>query len=103
MGARIEVDEDKKHPMDFALWKKQKPGEPAWKSPWGMGRPGWHIECSAMSCKYLGQTFDIHCGGVDPDLPAPRKRNRPVRGRERAAPSRATGCTTGTSTWTTTR
>ena len=65
MGARIEVDEDKKHPMDFALWKKQKPGEPAWKSPWGMGRPGWHIECSAMSCKYLGQTFDIHCGGVD--------------------------------------
>ena len=65
MGARIEVDEDKKHPMDFALWKKQKSGEPAWKSPWGMGRPGWHIECSAMSCKYLGQTFDIHCGGVD--------------------------------------
>ncbi len=65
MGARIEVDEDKKHPMDFALWKKQKPGEPAWKSPWGMGRPGWHIECSAMSMKYLGETFDIHCGGVD--------------------------------------
>ena len=65
MGARIEVDEDKRHPMDFALWKKQKPGEPAWKSPWGMGRPGWHIECSAMSCKYLGPTFDIHCGGVD--------------------------------------
>ena len=65
MGARIEVDEDKKHPMDFALWKKQKSGEPACKSPWGMGRPGWHIECSAMSCKYLGQTFDIHCGGVD--------------------------------------
>ena len=65
MGARIEVDEDKKHPMDFALWKKQKPGEPAWKSPWGKGRPGWHIECSAMSCKYLGQTFDIHCGGQD--------------------------------------
>ena len=64
-GARIEVDEIKRHPMDFALWKGQKPGEPAWKSPWGMGRPGWHIECSAMSMKYLGETFDIHCGGVD--------------------------------------
>ena len=64
-GARIEVDEVKKNPMDFALWKAQKPGEPAWNSPWGMGRPGWHIECSAMSTKYLGDTFDIHCGGVD--------------------------------------
>ncbi|MBQ3669074.1 MAG: cysteine--tRNA ligase [Clostridia bacterium] len=64
-GARIEVDEVKKNPMDFALWKAQKPGEPAWNSPWGMGRPGWHIECSAMSMKYLGETFDIHCGGVD--------------------------------------
>ncbi|MGI6173694.1 MAG: cysteine--tRNA ligase [Christensenellales bacterium] len=64
-GARIDVDDVKKNPMDFALWKAQKPGEPAWKSPWGMGRPGWHIECSAMSMKYLGETFDIHCGGVD--------------------------------------
>ena len=64
-GARINVDENKKNPMDFALWKAQKPGEPAWKSPWGLGRPGWHIECSAMSMKYLGETFDIHCGGVD--------------------------------------
>ena len=64
-GARIDVDDVKKNPMDFALWKAQKPGEPAWKSPWGMGRPGWHIECSAMSTKYLGETFDIHCGGVD--------------------------------------
>ncbi|MEE1200504.1 MAG: cysteine--tRNA ligase [Christensenellales bacterium] len=64
-GARIEVDDIKRHPMDFALWKSQKPNEPAWKSPWGMGRPGWHIECSAMSMKYLGETFDIHCGGVD--------------------------------------
>ena len=64
-GARIEVDDVKKNPMDFALWKAQKPGEPAWNSPWGMGRPGWHIECSAMSTKYLGETFDIHCGGVD--------------------------------------
>jgi cysteinyl-tRNA synthetase len=64
-GARIEIDGNKKNPMDFALWKVQKPGEPAWNSPWGMGRPGWHIECSAMSMKYLGETFDIHCGGVD--------------------------------------
>ena len=65
MGARIDVDETKRHPMDFALWKAQKPGEPAWPSPWGMGRPGWHIECSAMSMKYLGETIDIHCGGKD--------------------------------------
>ena len=64
-GARVEVGDIKRHPMDFALWKAQKSGEPAWKSPWGMGRPGWHIECSAMSMKYLGETFDIHCGGVD--------------------------------------
>lgn len=64
-GARVEVDETKRHPMDFALWKAQKPGEPAWESPWGLGRPGWHIECSAMSMKYLGETIDIHCGGQD--------------------------------------
>ncbi len=64
-GARIEVDNIKRNPMDFALWKAQKPGEPAWESPWGMGRPGWHIECSAMSMKYLGETIDIHCGGKD--------------------------------------
>ena len=64
-GARIEVDDAKHHPMDFALWKGQKPGEPAWESPWGMGRPGWHIECSAMSMKYLGETLDIHGGGQD--------------------------------------
>ena len=64
-GARVEVDDIKRHPMDFALWKAKKPGEPFWKSPWGEGRPGWHIECSAMSMKYLGETFDIHCGGVD--------------------------------------
>lgn len=64
-GARIAVDERKRHPMDFALWKSAKPGEPAWKSPWGQGRPGWHIECSAMSQKYLGQPFDIHGGGED--------------------------------------
>ncbi len=64
-GARVEVDERKRHPMDFALWKGAKPGEPAWESPWGQGRPGWHIECSAMSMKYLGETFDIHGGGMD--------------------------------------
>ena len=64
-GARIEVDEHKHHPMDFALWKASKPGEPEWDSPWGRGRPGWHIECSAMATKYLGQPFDIHGGGND--------------------------------------
>lgn len=65
MGARIEVNEQKKHPMDFVLWKAKKPGEPSWASPWGEGRPGWHIECSVMSTKYLGETIDIHCGGQD--------------------------------------
>ena len=64
-GARIDVDARKRSPMDFALWKGAKPGEPSWKSPWGEGRPGWHIECSAMAVKYLGQPFDIHGGGED--------------------------------------
>jgi cysteinyl-tRNA synthetase len=64
-GARVEVSEQKHHPMDFALWKAAKPGEPSWDSPWGKGRPGWHIECSAMSAKYLGESFDIHGGGKD--------------------------------------
>ncbi len=64
-GARIDINEDKEDPMDFALWKKQKPGEPAWESPWGMGRPGCHIERSAMANKYLGKTIDIHSGGQD--------------------------------------
>lgn len=64
-GARVDVDERKHNPMDFALWKAAKPGEPAWDSPWGKGRPGWHIECSTMSMKYLGQTFDLHGGGSD--------------------------------------
>lgn len=64
-GARISVDDEKKNPLDFALWKAEKPGEPSWDSPWGKGRPGWHIECSAMSMEYLGQHFDIHCGGAD--------------------------------------
>ena len=62
---RLNVETDKESPEDFALWKAKKPGEPAWESPWGDGRPGWHIECSAMSMKYLGDTFDIHCGGKD--------------------------------------
>ena len=65
LGARIEVGDKKREPMDFALWKAQKSGEPAWESPWGMGRPGWHIECSAMATKYLGETIDIHSGGKD--------------------------------------
>ena len=64
-GARIDINEDKKNSMDFSLWKKQKPNEPAWESPWGLGRPGWHIECSAMANKYLGETIDIHSGGQD--------------------------------------
>lgn len=64
-GARVEVDVRKEHPMDFAVWKASKPGEPAWESPWGMGRPGWHIECSAMSLHHLGEQIDIHGGGAD--------------------------------------
>ena len=68
-GARVEVDERKHYPMDFALWKKAKSGEPAWESPWGLGRPGWHIECTAMSLKYLGAGFDIHGGGEDLAFP----------------------------------
>lgn len=64
-GARIEPDEKKRHPLDFALWKGYKPDEPAWESPWGPGRPGWHLECSAMAMKYLGPTLDIHAGGSD--------------------------------------
>ena len=64
-GARVEVRYKKKNPADFVLWKKAKPGEPFWESPWGKGRPGWHIECSAMSMKYLGPTLDIHAGGID--------------------------------------
>jgi len=64
-GARVEIGEAKEHPLDFTLWKAAKPGEPQWHSPWGQGRPGWHIECSAMSLKYLGETLDIHGGGQD--------------------------------------
>ena len=68
-GARIAVGDVKENPLDFALWKAAKPGEPAWDSPWGPGRPGWHIECSAMSNRYLGKTIDIHCGGEDLQFP----------------------------------
>lgn len=68
-GSRVEVDQHKTNPLDFVLWKKAKPGEPQWPSPWGAGRPGWHIECSAMSCAYLGDTFDIHGGGQDLAFP----------------------------------
>ena len=64
-GARVEVDESKRDPLDFVLWKHAKPGEPAWASPWGQGRPGWHIECSAMSVALLGSHFDSHGGGLD--------------------------------------
>ncbi|GJQ63264.1 MAG: cysteine--tRNA ligase [Melioribacteraceae bacterium] len=65
VGARIEINDEKENPLDFSLWKKAKPNEPAWDSPWGGGRPGWHIECSAMSMKHLGETIDIHAGGND--------------------------------------
>lgn len=84
-GARVEVDERKRHPMDFALWKAAKPGEPKWPSPWGEGRPGWHIECSAMSMSALGETFDLHGGGRD--LIFPHHEN------EIAQSEGATGCT----------
>ncbi len=72
-GERVAADETKRDPLDFVLWKSAKPGEPQWESPWGKGRPGWHIECSAMSCHYLGETFDIHGGG--PDLIFPHHEN----------------------------
>ncbi|MCM0743793.1 cysteine--tRNA ligase [Clostridioides difficile] len=68
-GARIEVNDQKRHPMDFVLWKAKKEGEPGWDSPWGEGRPGWHIECSVMSKRYLGETIDIHAGGQDLKFP----------------------------------
>ena len=68
-GARVEVDEAKRDPLDFVLWKRAKPGEPSWPSPWGAGRPGWHIECSAMSSALLGTHFDLHGGGEDLKFP----------------------------------
>ena len=85
---------DRKHdPLDFALWKASKPGEPAWDSPWGPGRPGWHIECSAMSRKYLGLPLDIHGGGADLVFPHHENETRPERGRVWRARSATTGCT----------
>lgn len=84
-GARVEVDERKRNPMDFALWKSAKPGEPSWDSPWGPGRPGWHIECSAMVRKHFGDTIDIHTGGID--LTFPHHEN------EIAQSEALTGCT----------
>ena len=93
-GVRIEVGEAKHDPLDFALWKAAKPGEPWWDSPWGPGRPGWHIECSAMATKYLGQDFDIHGGGTD--LIFPHHENEIAQSRRglRLGPSPGTGCTT---------
>ena len=75
-GSRVQIDEVKLDPLDFVLWKHAKPGEPSWTSPWGEGRPGWHIECSAMSTTLLGNYFDLHGGGMDLKFPASRKRNR---------------------------
>jgi cysteinyl-tRNA synthetase len=83
-GARVEVDERKRSPLDFALWKAAKPGEPSWQSPWGRGRPGWHIECSAMSSRYLGDSFDIHGGGMD--LIFPHHENEIAQSRALAGP-----------------
>ena len=93
-GARVEVDERKQDPLDFALWKASKPGEPAWDSPWGPGRPGWHIECTAMSFKHLGETFDIHAGGKDLIFPHHRTRSRRARPTP-ASRSSSTGSITG--------
>ncbi len=92
-GARVEIDESKRDPLDFALWKSAKPGEPAWESPWGAGRPGWHIECSAMSTCALGNHFDIHGGGRTSSSPTTRTRSPSPRGRP-ARPSSTCGCTT---------
>ena len=103
-GARIEPLEGKENPMDFTLWKAAKPGEPSWDSPWGQGRPGWHIECSAMSLRHLG-TADRHPRRRPrPRLPPPRERDRPDRGvHRRWCRSRASGCTTACCSWATRR
>ncbi len=90
-GARVEVNESKRNPADFALWKSAKPGEPAWDSPWGRGRPGWHIECSAMACKWLGPLMDLHHGGED--LIFPHHEN------EIAQSEAATGCSPYVAYW----
>ena len=101
-GARIDVNDVKEDPLDFALWKAAKPGEPYWDSPWGQGRPGWHIECSAMSNRYLGKTIDIHCGGEDLQFPTTRTRSPSPRP-PTAASSSTIGSTTASSTSTTRR
>ena len=93
-GARIEPSALKRHPGDFALWKRSKPGEPSWESPWGPGRPGWHIECSAMSMKYLGPPLRHPRRRPRPGLPPPRERAGPVRVLHRRDRSPRTGCTT---------
>ena len=99
MMATEKVDDErpKRDPLDFALWKGAKPGEPYWPTPWGIGRPGWHLECSAMATKYLGPTFDIHGGGLD--LVFPHHENELAQSRPRlATASPGSGCTTGCST-----
>ena len=93
-GYRIEPGEAKRDPLDFALWKGAKPGEPAWESPWGPGRPGWHIECSAMAGKYLGRHDRHSRRRPGPDLPAPRERAGPERVVHRASRSRTSGART---------
>ena len=98
-GARIDVSDVKEDALDFALWKGAKPGEPAWESPWGMGRPGWHIECSAMARRYLGKTIDIHCGGEDLVFPIMRMRSPRVNV-PTAFPLPGSGYTTALSMWT---
>ena len=91
-GARVDVDDRKQNPMDFALWKAAKPGEPAWDSPWGKGRPGWHIECSTMSMKYLGSSFDFHGGGSDLIFPHHENELAQSEGRQGCILSSITGC-----------
>lgn len=93
-GARIDVNDVKEDPLDFALWKAAKPGEPYWDSPWGQGRPGWHIECSAMSNRYLGKTIDIHCGGEDLQFPHHENEIAHVGARQRLQNLSTTGCIT---------
>ncbi len=92
-GVRVDNEPGKADPLDFAVWKAAKPGEPAWDSPWGMGRPGWHIECSAMGLRYLGAGFDIHGGGRD--LIFPHHENEIAQSEAAGSAVRqASGCTT---------
>ena len=102
IGARIEPDEAKEDPRDFALWKAATEDQTGWDAPWGKGRPGWHIECSAMSTSLLGETFDIHGGG--PDLPFPHHENEIAKVKlRRVRPLFTTGCTPVPCVWTTKR